>query len=384
MGLSIGIVGCGRFSPGFIGLFRDHPLVDRVALCDIHPERVADYLERFNLTEGYASLDDICRSDLDAIVLMTQPWLHAPQAVQVMQAGKHVWSAVPLISLPDGDEMLEWCDTIVTVSQSSGMHYFLAETSYYYPGAVYCRRRASEGAFGQFVYATGCYFHDYQAPLSDLTKVARHRWGDQWDISKSGDTPMHYPTHSIGGFLGAVNSHVTRVSCLGYRHPDDEWFREDTVYNNPFSNEVAMMRLANGTIARLAEFRRIAGPNHEGIQLYGTQGCYVEHDESGGFWANRHEAEFTPVSVEQMRDPLPPEVAEAFGLEAEGESDYGGHHGSHPFLVHEFVDALAKGRRPVIDAWQAARYLAPGVMAHKSAMKEGEWLDVPDWGDGPN
>ncbi len=52
MGIKIGVVGCGRFSPGFIRFFRDHPDVDEVALCDIKPERVNENLEKFGLTRG--------------------------------------------------------------------------------------------------------------------------------------------------------------------------------------------------------------------------------------------------------------------------------------------------------------------------------------------
>ena len=62
---------------------------------------------------------------------------------------------------------------------------------------------------------------------------------------------------------------------------------------------------------------------------------------------------------------------------------FGGHGGSHAFLVHEFVEAVAGNRQPAINAWQAVRCMAPGVIAHKSALKEGELLDVPDWGDAP-
>ena len=60
-----------------------------------------------------------------------------------------------------------------------------------------------------------------------------------------------------------------------------------------------------------------------------------------------------------------------------------GHGGSHPYLVHEFVDAVANNRTPAINIWEAARYMAMGVMAHKSALKDGETLDVPDWGAAP-
>jgi len=51
--------------------------------------------------------------------------------------------------------------------------------------------------------------------------------------------------------------------------------------------------------------------------------------------------------------------------------------------VHEFVDAIAHGRLPAISAWDAVRYTAMGAMAHASALRDGERLDVPDWGDPP-
>jgi len=382
MGISVGIVGCGRFAPGFIRFFRDHPQVDRIGLCDIVPERVEKNLKKFNLTEKYANLDEVCKSDLDAVVIMTQPWLHAPQAIQAMEAGKHVWSAVPLISMPSGSEMLDWCDKVVETSKRTGMHYFLAETSYYYPAAMYCRRRASEGAFGEFVYAEGKYDHDYDWPgFSNLKQVAKIRWGDQWDISKSGWTPMYYPTHSLSGIMSVVNARVEKVACLGYRHPDDEWFRKDTIFKNPFSNETAFVKLSNGMSARFSENRRVGGPCYEGFeQLCGTEGTFIEIGEGRGIWRSRHTRDETVLTADNMRDPLPKEVLKAFaGGAAEGESLYGGHQGSHAYLVHEFVDAIANNRAPIITATDAAHWLAAGVMAHKSAMKDGEWMKVPSW-----
>ncbi|NCC69269.1 MAG: hypothetical protein EOM14_13950, partial [Clostridia bacterium] len=146
----IGLVGLGSFGSAFAPLFKSHPLVDRIALCDREPERIrkfADdpfYKDKFNERDAYASLDAICESDLDALVIITQPWLHAPQCVQAMKSGKHVYSAVPIISIPDDDEILGWCDKIIDTSRKTGMHYMLGETTYYRPQAMFCRRKAAE------------------------------------------------------------------------------------------------------------------------------------------------------------------------------------------------------------------------------------------------
>ena len=84
-----------------------------------------------------------------------------------------------------------------------------------------------------------------------------------------------------------------------------------------------------------------------------------------------------------MRDPLPEEVVEGFRAYSTRSDFYGGHGGSHAYLVHELVDAIAHERTPAVNVWEAVRYMAAGVMAHKSAQRGGEVLDVPDWGDAP-
>ena len=381
MSISVGIVGVGSFGAGFIRLFKDHPKVSRLALCDLNEQRLADAARKHGVSETYPSLDEICKSDIQALAIITQPWLHAPQAIQAMEAGKHVYSAVPVISLPDSDQMLEWCDKVIDACKRTGMQYMMGETSYYRPQAMYCRRRADAGDFGYFVQADGDYLHDVDSPRSNLRQVAKSRWGDDWDISKSGDAPMHYPTHSFGGFLSVMKCHATEVTAMGYQMPGDDWHRADTVFGNLFGNETAMLRLSNGAVARVREYRRIGHVGREAFQLFGTEGSFT--DGAGGcYWVTREKA--VPVTVEQMRDPLPAEVLAAYGGDTRDDSVYGGHGGSHAYLVNEFVDAADAGRLPAINAWEAVRYLAPGIMAHKSASNDGEMLKVPDWGDPPS
>ena len=379
--ISIGIVGVGSFGQCFVQLFRDHPYVSRIALCDLDSVRLASVAARFRIAETYAALDDILKTDIEALAIITQPWLHAPQAIAALLSGKHVYSAVPIISLANGDEMLDWCDKLVQTCKRTGNHYMMGETSHYRPEAMYCRRRAAEGAFGHFVLAEGEYFHDVDDPGCNLRDVAKSRWGNKWDMSKSGGVPMHYPTHSLGGLLSVMKAHAVTVSAIGYAMPGDDWFRPDAEAGNVFGNETALFALNNGAAVRLCEYRRIGHYGREAFQLFGTAGCFTD-GPGGQHWVTKHGAQ--AVLREQMRDPLPHEVVEAWqrGV-GEGKDFYGGHGGSHGFLVHEFVDAVARGRRPAINAWTAARYFAPGIIAHKSALRGGEVLKVPDWGDGP-
>ena len=408
MGISIGLVGLGAFGSAFADLYKSHPLVDRIALCDREPERIKKFAtdpfwaDKFHPRDAYTSLDEICKSDLDALVVITQPWLHAPQCIQAMESGKHVYSAVPIIDVPDGTEILDWCDKIVETSQKTGQYYMLGETSIYHPETMFCKRMVQENAFGNFVYAEGEYFHDVDSQCNLRDVVAQRTAstsGKEWlairdEYMKKGvlTGPMHYPTHSCAGPAFVMGAHALKVNAYGYRNQNDDPFFNEYA----FSNEFALFKMSNGATVRIAECRELSGSvaDHETFRIFGTKGSYAEKK-----WMTngRDEApasklpEIDHFTDEQMRDPLPKEVEDAFKAAMNKEAadiqnlDFvaKGHKGSHPYLVHEFVDAVANNRQPVTNAWQASRIMAMGVMAHKSALKDGETMIIPDWGDAP-
>ena len=51
--------------------------------------------------------------------------------------------------------------------------------------------------------------------------------------------------------------------------------------------------------------------------------------------------------------------------------------------MDDFVTAMNTGTLPPVNAWEAARYTLPGIVAHQSALRGGERLPVPDFGDAP-
>jgi predicted dehydrogenase len=368
MSISVGIVGVGQFGRHFIRLFRDHPDVHRIALCDLNAERLAHAAREFGVTETYSSLDEICRSDLDALAIITQHWLHAEQAIQAMESGKHVYSAVPPAYAREPEQTLELCDRLVETVRRTGQLYMLGETTFFRPETIFCRQKAREGAFGHFVYAEGEYFHDIS---HGLFEVLRNRWGDQFGRDKTGDPPMYYPTHSTSGVISVMGAHMTEVSAQGYIYPDDEWHRLDTIWGNPFCNEVALFRMSNGATARICEFRRVGHVGREGFRIYGAEASF-ENDVSGAKWVTKSGWEPIDLSMSSGSHCL-----------SLWQADKGGHGGSHAYLVHEFVDACNRGRLPRIHVWEAVRYLAPGVVAHMSALRDGELLKIPDWGGPP-
>ena len=213
MSIKIGICGVGSFANSFIPLFKAYPQVAEVILCDLDAVKLKEKAERFGVSEVCSSLDQLCRTDVDAIALFTQHHLHGPQAVQALQNGKHVYSAVPpAVSLPEITELIR------TVEQT-GKIYMLGETSYYYPCAIYCRQRFGQGDFGAAVYAEAEYYHDYS---HGLYQVAQWRHGSEWE-KYYGKPPLFYPTHSVSMVVSVTKAYATHVCGMGVvdRHEDN-------------------------------------------------------------------------------------------------------------------------------------------------------------------
>lgn len=66
--------------------------------------------------------------------------------------------------------------------------------------------------------------------------------------------------------------------------------------------------------------------------------------------------------------------------DAPAEALQGGHGSTEYFLVHDFLEAVDRGSRPPIDVVRAMDFTLPGICAHDSAMSNGNWVDVPQFG----
>src|ERR1051326_3581393 len=227
MKLKLGICGAGAFADCFIPLFKAHPLVQQVTLCDLDAVKLNAKSEKFGIAKTCPSLDEFCQTDVDAVAIFSQNWAHGPQAVQALKSGKHVYSAVP-----SAISMDEITALVKTVEQTRRI-YMIGETSYYYPTAIYCRERFRKGDFGDIVYGEGEYYHDFDHGLYD---VIQWRAGKDWK-KYAGSPPMYYPTHSTSMIVSVTGAHATHVSCFGWvdKHEDGLFRKGVNIWDNEFS-----------------------------------------------------------------------------------------------------------------------------------------------------
>ncbi|MCL3995731.1 Gfo/Idh/MocA family protein [Streptomyces lavenduligriseus] len=398
MTFSLGIVGAGQFAGRFAALFHAHPGVRDVYVTDLLPERAERLVAAHGLAGTFPSYAAMLESPaVDAVAVFTQRWTHGPLVLRGLNAGKHVFSAVPMAVTA------EEVAAIVATVRSTGLTYMMGETSHYHPATVLARARIAEGAFGRVFYAEGDYVHDMDLGFYD---AYRYSGGENWRATAS-YPPLLYPTHSVGGVLGAWRTHAVSVSAIGVRDEGDDgvFDRSVSMFDNDVSNATALFEVAGGGSFRTNEFRRVGYPAYlreSRFRFFGTAAS-MEQLATVALWQDRGGVEDITELLEPKRAVAPddpslaavaPELRAAFTSGSAPVHDRSrlprafdhlpnGHEGSHHFLADDFVTAVARRTLPPVNAWVAARYTLPGIVAHESARQGGVRLRIPDFGDAP-
>jgi predicted dehydrogenase len=338
----VGIAGYGVCQFGAAFGFQDHPNVTVAAVTDIIPERCQELARVCRCSKTYPSCEEMIKDDtLEAIFIATDAPSHPRLAVAALKSGKHVASAVPAVfgSLEDAEELFK------TVKQT-GKKYMMFETSYFHEDLYAMRELYRGGHLGKVVYAEGEYYHYMPVPI------------DSYKGWRIGLPPQWYPTHSNAYYTGVTGLPFTEVSCMGVASIVPHLLPQNNRYRNAFGTEIALFRTADGGTARMAVSWDTPGFSGEMGRIRTHKGTFY-----GQFQTEGADVKLPPIS----RPPLPP------GVEA------GGHGGSHGYLMAEFIEAILADRKPLVDVAQALAMTVGGIIAHKSALKNGDLIKIPQF-----
>ncbi len=106
------LVGCGRIAVNHMdALAAHHAEAELVAVCDVDAARLEAAVSRTG-AKGFSSLAALLAgSDADCVILATPSGLHAAQAIESAEAGRHVVTEKPMATRwEDGKAMVEACD----------------------------------------------------------------------------------------------------------------------------------------------------------------------------------------------------------------------------------------------------------------------------------
>ena len=364
---NVAIVGLG-FGAEFIPIYQRHPLANMYAICQRTESRLNEIGDAFGVDVRYTRLEDVLADPkVDFVHINTPIPDHASMSLAALAAGKHVMCTVPMATTVDE------CRQIVERVQETGLKYMMAETVVYSREFLFVKDLLEQGELGRVQFLKASHQQDMDG------------WPDYWP----GLPPMHYATHCVGPVAGLMRLEAECVSCFGSGRIREELIGQ---YGSPFAVESCHIRFRDSDLAAYV-YRSLfdtARQYRESFEVYGSKKAFewplIEGEEPVLHTAKRPEPEIPErIGVPDFADRLPEPIRlfTTKGVYDLAEHQHlsftqgGGHGGSHPHLVHEFLSALEEDRDPFPNAVQSANWTCTGILAHASAMQGGALVDLP-------
>ena len=362
--IRIAIIGLG-FGAEFIPIYQRHLNAEMYAICARTKSKLDEVGDNFGIEKRYQDYDELLKDpNVDAVHINTPIPDHAQQSIKALKAGKHVACTVPMATT------VEECKEIVELVAKTGLTYMMMETVIYSREFLFVKEMYEKGDLGkiQFLRAS------HQQEMAG--------WPGYWE----GLPPMYYATHCVGPVLALPRAKAEYVSCFGSGRIDEKLIGK---YNSPFAIETCHIKLKDSDLS--AEITRslfnTARQYRESFDVYGSKKSFewtlIEHEDSVIHTGEQPER----VKIPDYAHLLPDEIAPftTGGVYDADEHQHlsfiqgAGHGGSHPHLVHEFVSALTEKRAPYPNAVESANITCVGILAHDSAMHNGEIRKLPDF-----
>jgi predicted dehydrogenase len=359
----VGIVGVSR-GKGYVNVFNAHPRVEVSSICDLDQELLNEVGDAFQLkdNERFTDYNDFISQDFDIVVIATPIPLHTEQTLKALEAGKHILCEQTVAYT------VEECEKVIDAVNKSGKTYMMAENYCYFHFIQQWKKMYEAGKFGKIVYAESEYIHNIEDLLIN-EKTGQRYWRHE-------RPPIWYCAHVVGPILYITDDYVVRATgrnCGFNRWPDKT--------NEPgfIDMEVALFETKKGMIFKILRSQTAVHHHMTYYCIYGTKGSAENQrtdnqkgslsieDEMGWLDKPYRDCKYELVDYGRNNPNAPEEALK------------GGHGTSEYYLIREFLDAVELGKKPPIDVIKSVEYTVPGIIAHKSGLQEGKWLDVPQY-----
>lgn len=372
--LRIGVIGAG--GRGGLACHAHQPEngVRLVAGCDIRPEALNQFRERFGpevfVTDDYREL--VNRDDIDAVFVTSPDFLHEQQAIAAMRTGKSVYVEKPLAITIAG------CDRMLRTALRHKVKLYVGHNMRHMAFTAKMKELIDQGAIGEvragwcrhFVcYGGDAYFKDWHAERSKATSLLLQKGAHDIDI-------LHW---LCGGYSREVSAmgNLSVYNRIKDRHPKsergnagwslDHWPPLSQKGLNPVIDvedlSMMLMRFDNGVQASYQQCH-YAPDGWRNYTIIGTEGRIENFGDSPGacvvrLWNRR--VHYQPYGDEQFFIPR----------------DTGGHGGADPRIVNEFI-AYLRGATKIATSAIAARFsVAAGCSAAYSLRNRSVPVTVP-------
>ena len=375
--LRVAIIGLG-FGAEFIPIYQNYPGAEMYAICRRDSKGLNEAGDKYNIPVRYTDYQQVLDDpNIDAVHINSPIPDHGWMSVAALKAGKHVACTVPM------GTSVEECRAIVEAQRASGKTYMMMETVVYSREYLYVKDLYDKGVLGRLQFLRGSHMQDMDG------------WPNYWP----GLPPMWYATHCVSPCLAILSEPgkpalADSVVCHGSGRISEELISN---YGSPFAIESATFKIKGSDV--VAEVTRslfdTARQYRESFDAYGSKASFEwQLAENQQPLIHTKSSTERPISEPEIAQEttvpdfahLLPEGIQKFTMPAAiQDADHlsflqgGGHGGSHPHLVHAFIQAVLGNKAAFPDAETSANWTMVGICAHESAMRGGDRVQIPNF-----
>ncbi|GAA4166938.1 Gfo/Idh/MocA family oxidoreductase [Gryllotalpicola daejeonensis] len=141
--VGVGVIGAGNISTQYLTNLTSFPDVEVRFVADIDLDRAQFQAQAFGVP-GFGTVEQLLADpEIEIVVNLTIPKVHAEVAHQVLAAGKHVWTEKPIALDRESGRAL------LTAAQSAGLRVATAPDTFLGAGIQTARRLIESGAIGE-------------------------------------------------------------------------------------------------------------------------------------------------------------------------------------------------------------------------------------------
>ena len=356
--IKLGVVGLKRGAYVAWTLIGDDNVVIR-AIADSDPATLKackeDY-EKNGVSDllCFDSIEELLKSDIDAVYIATDKPLHTRHTVMALEAGKHVLSEIPVIETIEEVKIL-----YNAVKSHPELKYMAGENCFYWEFIEAWKRMYEDGKLGDILYAESEYLH-----ATHPDEIKPYEPTNHW---RKYNPAITYLTHNLGPLLYIMDDYPVSVSCMV---PTTAKYNR---YSEGDENGIAIFKTAKGAVIRIfIGFGMYVGYDHN-FALYGTKGTILTDKtkplEEATSFAKTYD---NKDSFEKFYE-IPVKLSST--------GDVYGHGGVDARMIRDFIKCIIEDSAPPIDIDMGIRISLPGIIANESARRGGELLEIPTLDD---
>jgi predicted dehydrogenase len=266
----IGIIGCGHISSIYIENLKSFAHADVISLADLDHFRALEKAKKYNIATVNTPEELLLRDDIDLILNLTTPDVHAAVSEQIIRHQKHVYVEKPItVSLEDAIKIL-------TLAKQNNVKIGCAPDTFLGGAIQTCRKIIEEGVIGTPIGANAFMLcHGHESWHTNPYFYYKHGGGPLFDMGP------YYLTTLISLFGNVKEVCAMTKTTFSKRTITSEPLNGEEIEVETPTHITSTLLFENEAVATFTTSFDVWHTTLPSIEVYGTKGSLVIPDPNG-------------------------------------------------------------------------------------------------------